>query len=347
MNTLQNPLAKITLLGQPLIKTMKLTRFHKYCFFFSLSLLSANIFLVSAVESGRNIEELDRSAVFSFAIMSDHKGLSPSDNERFAKMAKWIEKSGDRFVIGLGDHLKINRPNTFLDFMVENQWWNKNFYPNIADGENEFYGGSQDVWGKGGPLLIHQGLDKRPHIDIRGNGVEYYAKIPAQDYTIHLIQLHFPDHPRDDKLSFREDSKIYLEETLLNLDKGPKDIVIVAAHSISGFWMEIVSGKQKQLLADKCDLVLSATTHHFQRKKLAEYGDNGALIINTGSITYPDSDTYGSVAGYLQVHVLENPLRLDVKFLNIDMDKRQLPNREYAFTKIVGGRTSYTLPDDD
>jgi len=27
-------------------------------------------------------------------------------------------------------------------------------------------------------------------------------------------------------------------------------------------------------------------------------------------------------------------------------EKRQMPNREYAFIKIVGGKTSYTLPDD-
>ncbi len=292
------------------------------------------------------MRQLDRDAIFSFAIMSDHKGLSPVDSQRFATMAMWIENSRDRFVVGLGDHLKIDRPNTFLEFIIENQWWNENFYPNIADGENEFYGGSQDSWGKGGPLLTHMGIENNAHVIIRKNGVEYYAKIPAVDYTVHLIQLHFPDHPRDDKLAFRKDSKDYLEETLRDLQKGPKDIVIVAAHSINGFWMERVSGKQKQLLAEKCDLALSATTHHFQRKKLAEYGDSGALIINTGSITYPDSDTYGSVAGYVQVHVLENPLRLDVKFLDADKEKRQMPNREYAFTKLVGGKTSYTLPDD-
>ena len=42
-----------------------------------------------------------------------------------------------------------------------------------------------------------------------------------------------------------------------------------------------------------------------------------------------------------------HPLRLDVKYLDAEMEKRQMPNREYAFTKIVGGKTSYTLPDDD
>lgn len=324
---------------------MNIVRSIQFCSFIAIS--SANVFLVSTLESGQNIEKLDASAIFSFAIMSDHKGLSPVDSERFAKMARWMDKSGDRFVIGLGDHLKINRPNTFLSFLHENQWWNKNFYPNIADGENEFYGGQQDSWGQGGPFLENLNFDKKNNVTMRDNGVEYYAKITTEGYNVHLIQLHFPDHPRDEKLAFREDSKNYLENTLDQLKKGPKDIVIVAAHSINGFWIEEVSGKQKQLIAEKCDLALSATTHHFQRKKLAEYGDAGALMINTGSITYPDSDIYGSVAGYVQVHVMENPLRLDVKYLDIDKDNRQLPDREYAFTKIVGGKSSYTLPDQD
>ena len=66
------------------------------------------------------------------------------------------------------------------------------------------------------------------------------------------------------------------------------------------------------------------------------------LMINTGSVTYPDSDIEGSIPGYVQVHVLEDPLRLDVKYLNVDLDIRTVPSGEYAYTKIVGGKTDYT-----
>lgn len=292
-------------------------------------------------KSPHTIQWLDKHAVFSFAIMSDHKGLSPVDSEPFARMTEWIKEDGDQFVIGLGDHLKIDRPNTFLNFLKENAWWHENFYPNVADGENEYYGKDQNAWGAGAPFLDVVDMKMRPNVSIGENGCEYYAKINAAGYTIHLIQLHFPDHPREDRLSFREKSKIYMENILRNMDKGPKDIVIVAAHSISGFWMESLTQEQKDLVAQKCDLALSATTHHFERKKLSEYGDRGALMINTGSITYADE---GSVNGYVRVHVLENPLRLDVKYINVDDTPEQMPGYEYAYTKIVGGKSKYTLP---
>jgi hypothetical protein len=288
---------------------------------------------------------LDREAAFSFAIMSDHKGLSSVDSERFARMEGWIRDSGDAFVVGLGDHLKINRPNTFLDFLKENRWWHDHFYPNVADGENEYYGGAQESWGMGKPILDHVGLEKRPDITLGETGCDYYAKIPVGAYTVHLIQLHFPDHPRDDKLSFRKISRDFLASRLADLEKGPNDIVVAAAHSISGFWINQLSKTEKDLVAEKCDLMLSATTHHFERKKLAEYGDRGALMINTGSVTYPDSDIIGSVPGYVQVHILENPLRLDVKYLNVDLEQRTLPAGEYAYTKFVGGVTRYTRPE--
>ena len=291
------------------------------------------------------IATLDQEAAFSFAIMSDHKGLSPVDSKRFARMELWIEESHDAFVVGLGDHLKINRPNTFLEFLEKNRWWHDNFYPNVADGENEFYGGAQDSWGMGKPILDHVGLDQRPDVRFGETGCDYHVRIPVGEFTVHLIQLHFPDHPRDDKLSFRKASKRFLENCLEGIEKGPKDIVVTAAHSISGFWINQLSKELKELLAEKCDLMLSATTHHFERKKLSEYGDRGALMINTGSVTYPDSDIKGSLPGYVQVHVLENPLRLDVKYINVDLENRAMPSREYAYTKTVGGATRYTLPE--
>ena len=114
--------------------------------------LTAHIFCASGFATigvDPEIVALDREAAFSFAIMSDHKGLSSVDSDRFARMELWIEESGDAFVIGLGDHLKIGRPNTFLEFLENDRWWHDNFYPNVADGENEFYGGAQDSWGMG------------------------------------------------------------------------------------------------------------------------------------------------------------------------------------------------------
>ena len=310
--------------------------------------LTAHIFCASGFATigiDPEIVALDREAAFSFAIMSDHKGLSSVDSDRFARMELWIEESGDAFVIGLGDHLKIGRPNTFLEFLENDRWWHDNFYPNVADGENEFYGGAQDSWGMGKPILDQVDLPDRPDVVLGETGCDYYVGIRVGEYTVHLIQLHFPDHPRDDKLSFRAVSKRFLGDRLREIEKGPQDIVIAAAHSISGFWINQLSKEDKDLLAEKCDLMLSATTHHFERKKLSEFGDHGSLMINTGSVTYPDSDITGSLPGYVQVHVLEDPLRLDVKYINVDLDNRTAPGGEYAYTKFVGGTTRYTDPE--
>ena len=62
------------------------------------------------------IEDLDALAAFSFAIMSDNKGESPVSSAAFKRMTEWIDTSNDRFIIGLGDHVKKGYGNTFLAF---------------------------------------------------------------------------------------------------------------------------------------------------------------------------------------------------------------------------------------
>ena len=281
------------------------------------------------------ITELDRAAVFSFAIMSDNKGDSPKSSKQFANMVKWIEESGDRFVIGLGDHVKKGWENSFLPFLKENRWWHQNFYPNVADGENEFYGKSQADWGAGAPILEEVELSTRPNVVIRENKCEYYAEIRMKGHTIHLIQLHFSDQPKEDSIAFTQDSKRYLVDVLKSIEKCPEDIVIAAAHSRNGFWIDQLSDEQRDMVMDKCDLVLSATTHFWERKVISGYEDSGPLFINTGSITYPSS--YCSY-GYVQVHVIKKPLSLVVQYINANRNEREMQHREYAFIKIVGGK---------
>lgn len=278
------------------------------------------------------IEDLDKKAAFSFAIMSDHKGVSPIDDEGFARMAQWMHQSNDRFVIGLGDHLKKGRTNTFLTFVQDNPWWLKNFYPNVADGENEFYGKDQGDWGAGAPILDLAGLPSNPAVTIRPNKCEYYAKLKVKGYTIHLVQLHYPDSGKD---PFRADSRQYLADSLRSIEKKEKDIIIAAAHSRTGFWVNELSDEQQRIVMAKCDLVLSATTHCFARFTLNAYGDNGPLMLNTGSTSFPRL----SLPGYVQVHILENPFSLVVQYVRVDMPARALPAAPFAFVKIINGRT--------
>ena len=305
-------------------------------------------FVKDRIEGIATIQELDKAAVFSFAIMSDNKGDALPKAE-FTNMVNWIKDADDAFVIGLGDHVKKGWENDFLPFLSQDAWWHNNFYPNVADGENEYYGKSQADWGAGAPILDMVHLSERPHVKIRKNGCEYYTQIEIKGYRIHLIQLHYSDSPADADIAFNESSRAYLINTLKSIHKGKHDIIIVAAHSHDGFWLDELSKERQAIVAEKADLLLSATTHFFTRNYLPEYENSGALCINTGSITHPFSYC---PAGYVEVHVLENPFSLLVQYIDasetslteqIGIDdyafvpKREMQYTNYAWIKLING----------
>ncbi|MCF6358874.1 MAG: hypothetical protein L3J54_13820, partial [Draconibacterium sp.] len=120
------------------------------------------------------IETLDSLAAFSFSIMSDNKCYSVENPDMY-KCNKWIKEAGDRFIIGLGDHVKDNRENPFLDLLKTDSLWHNHFYPNVADGENQYWGTWQGDWGAGYPILDYVDLSNRKNVKIRENRYEYYA----------------------------------------------------------------------------------------------------------------------------------------------------------------------------
>lgn len=289
----------------------------------------------SDLASIRSMTDLDEIALFTFSIMSDNKGDSPRNSTQFARMVQWIEESGDKFVIGLGDHVAIGLENSFLPFLAENKWWHDHFYPNVADGENEYYGRGQWDWGAGGKILDAVDLRSRSGVEIRPNGAEYYARIAVKGYTVHLIQLSYPDEPPAPQLAFKPDSRRYLVETIQGIKKGEKDIVVACAHSRYGSWIGMLSDEQQKVVMEKADLVLSATAHVFARIPVSGYDDHGALCLNTGSITHP---RFISPPGYVQVHVVQNPLRLVVQYVRVDHRRRELQSGNYAWLKYVAGK---------
>ena len=281
------------------------------------------------------INDLDKISEFEFAIFSDNKGDSSENSKIFSRMQKWIKQDNDKFVIGLGDHLKKGWNNSFLNFIKKDSWWNQNFYPNIADGENQYFGKSQADWGAGGKLFDYLKMDTNADVNIRKNGCEYYLKRQVGDFTIHLIQLHFPDEPKNTKVTFKEDSKEFMVKTLQSIKKTPYDIVIVGAHSRKGFWDNELNKEQLDVLMEKADLVLSATTHFFKRKIIKGHENDGPLFLNTGSITYP---YMYSPFGYIQVNVLKYPNVLVLQYMNAANTKRELQPTGYAFIKVIGGK---------
>jgi predicted enzyme related to lactoylglutathione lyase len=282
----------------------------------------------------KTIEDLNHAAVFQFAIMSDNKGDSGKNSRIFANMEKWLKESDTKFIIGMGDHVKIGWDNSFLQLIKNDVWWNTNFYPNIADGENEFFGTSQGDWAAGGKLLDYLKLSHYAKVEIRDNKAEYYLRRKIGEFTFHLIQLHYPDEPDTDSLAFRSDSKQFMTDKLRSIQKSDHDIVIVGAHSRTGFWFDMLSKEQQDVVLQKCDLVLSATTHFFERQQIDGYDREGPLFINTGSITYP---TKYSPYGFVQIHVLKYPPMLVVQYIDASQEKAEIQNEHYAFIKKVNG----------
>ena len=284
----------------------------------------------SNLQAQITIKDLDKAAAFSFSIMSDNKGYS-IENPAMKKCDLWIREGGDAFILGLGDHVKVNRLNPFLKLIKHDALWHNHFYPNVADGENEYWGDGQGDWGAGAPILDSVDLSGRENVQIRDNKCEYYAVENHEGITVHIIQLHYSDSPDDPNFAFNESSRQYLMDKLDGIDKTDKDIIVVLAHD--GPWVEQLSAKRKAKLMNKADLILGATTHMFQRYHFLGKGvDTGAASFNTGAVGN------SLVSGFLQVHVLKNPTRMVVQYQMTHKDNRQLQDKEYAFEKVINGK---------
>ncbi len=284
------------------------------------------------------IADLDRLADLHFIIMSDHKGDSPLSSVEFARMAAWMEAGKPAFVIGLGDHVKHRWENSFIPWIQSEPWWREHFYPNVADGENEYYSPThrQSDYGEGAPILDLVDLEAHAQV-IRPNRSEYYAQIPAGDYTVHLIQMHFSDQPADVAVAFPESSRAWMMDTLKHIEKGEKDLIIVAAHSRSGAWDMILSPERRQLLLNKADLVLSATTHRFQAWVPEGFEDSDAVCVNTGAVNYP-----GPMAtnGYVEVHLIKS-VGVVGQYIDLTRTGRRLQRGRFAWVKPVDGPMRY------
>ena len=289
-------------------------------FFSTISLLSAQM----------TIEKLDNIASFSFSIMSDNKGYSV-ENEHMYKCDKWIREAGDSFILGLGDHVKDNRPNPFLDLLKNDSLWHNHFYPNVADGENEFWGEEQADWGAGAPILDYVNLYSRTNVKVRENKCEYYALEEHEGIKVHIIQLHYSDSPDDPLFALNESTRKYLMNTLDSINKTDNDIIVVLAHT--GPWVNQLSEERKTKLLSKADIILGATTHRYERYYLSDKNiDTGAIAFNTGAVGNSRDN------GFLQIHVLKNPTRMIIQYQRTKNDSRELQKPKFAYEKIINGK---------
>ena len=286
----------------------------------------------------KSIEDLDRLADLHFTIMSDNKGDSPLSSVEFARMTEWIKEGNPAFMIGLGDHVKHRWENTFIPWLQSDPWWREHFYPNVADGENEYYSPThrQSDYGEGAPILDLVELETHASV-IRPNRSEYYAQISVHDYTVHLIQMHFSDQPMDATVAFPESSRTWMMETLKGIEKGEKDLIIVAAHSRTGAWDTVLSPERRQFLLNKADLVLSATTHRFEVWVPEGFEAGDAVCVNTGSVNYP-----GPMAanGYVEIHLIES-VGIVGQYIDLTQTGRRLQRGHFAWIKLKDGPMRY------
>ena len=285
-----------------------------------------------------SIADLDRLADLHFVLMSDNKGDSPLSSVEFARMTAWMKGADPAFAIGLGDHVKHRWENTFIPWLQAEPWWREHFYPNVADGENEYYSPThrQSDYGEGAPILDLVALDAHASVT-RPNRSEYYAQISVDDYTVHLIQMHFSDRPADAAVAFPESSRAWMMETLKDIEKGDKDLIIVAAHSRTGAWDVILSPERRESLLDKADLVLSATTHRFQAWVPQGFEEGDAVCVNTGAVNYP-----GPMAanGYVEIHLIES-LGIVGQYIDLTQTGRRLQRGRFAWIKPRAGPMRY------
>ena len=248
-----------------------------------------------------SVAELDELSLFTFIIFSDNKGDGPDDSLSMESVVDAAVEMDSRFALGLGDHVKGgSRDNqSFVPFVTSDPWWSVSFYPNIADGENAYYGVGQGDWGAGAGLVDALGLCDLPGVTCRENHAEYHAVMQIDDIAVHYISVHYPDSGDD---PFPEASKDYLVAEVEGIARTGGEIVIAAAHT--GMWVELLDDDDREVVLAGTDLLLGATSHFYERY---DYPDDKALFLNTGSAGY------SLFNNYLQVNVVDNPLRIIVQ----------------------------------
>ena len=254
-------------------------------------------------QAADTVDELLRTAEFTFGVVTDNQGWSPINLIQFARADEWVKYNcGHSFMLGCGDHIGDPIDGAFANFIRTDWYWHNYFYPNPGDHDNSAYGGG---WGTGGAIFYEVDLYDRPWVTIRPNGCEYYAGIAVGDWTVHVIAIHIPDHPPDPVISFPEDSRQYLIDTLQSITRGPKDIIICTAHSIQGYWVHHLSPERQAIVMETADFCFAGTSHCYERYIDPTYGDtDGALNLNAGNIIGR------SPVGYVQCFVYDDPPRV-------------------------------------
>ncbi len=307
-------------------------------------LLFVNSFGMSAVKHDalhsfkdiRSYKDLKSKRAFSFSIISDLHGETPLTNRNVAKTTKWITEDESKFVLGLGDVDVTCAENCVMSFIVRSDWWSRNYFPTIGDTEDQYFiDDPQDETYKSAQLYLKVlGIHDRENVEVSPDGKEYYAIINYEGINIHFISLYYTDVIHGNRDLFPPESKEFLINTLNKIDKQANDIIIVGAHTEFGSFIYELDDADKNLVMNKCDLLLSGGVHFFLSNSVEGYVEKGAINISCGS---PSKARWGAPNGFVQIHVFKNPLSMVIQYLDLSKEELQLVDTPYSYIKVVNG----------
>ncbi|MBP7562648.1 MAG: hypothetical protein KA886_02575 [Candidatus Cloacimonetes bacterium] len=284
-------------------------------------------------EKIRTNTELDSLAEFSFIIMGDNRGESVESCQHFKKMSKWMKDANVSFVIGAGNHVKAGEKNPFLKLIRSDKWWQTHFYPNIAANEIEYWGNINPHKDKTYPFYNFFAFKNCEDNHFSPDNLIYYCKIPVKTYQIHLFQI---SSQMNDSLGSGNLAIQFLTNEFKHLYKSEKDLVIVMSAIDSALWMNLLTKKEKDMIHKKTDLIVCSDKNGIIKNYEDKKDDSGALILNVGSVCFPD---YKLFNGYLQVHFFKKPSAFLVQYVNTLKSSRELQTSDYAVLKYQNGKS--------
>ncbi len=301
-------------------------------------ILCASIILVfqydkNPYENIKTYTELDSLAEFSFVIMGNNQGESYESCQYFKRMNEQMAESGVSFVIGTGNHVKSGSRNSFLKMVYSDKWWQNHFYPNTAEKETEYWGKPADSKNKIYPFYNFFAFKNSPETIFSSDAGIYYTRIKIKKYQVHLFQV--STHVLD-SLSVGTHPLKFVTDNLKTLYKSEKDIVILASPLDSRQWMALLSKKDKNLIYKMADLIISDQQKGFTETKDSKNEDSGPLIVDAGSVCYPDYRTFN---GYIQVHFFSKPSSFIVQYIDVLKPVRELQTPEFAYLKYQNGKS--------
>lgn len=293
--------------------------------------------VITSFKNIKSYADLKAKRAFSFSAISDIHGETPLTDVHVSLTGKFIKSDQSKFVLGLGDIDVSYKEDKLLGYFVRNNWWMTNYYPTVGDTEDQYFlDDPYDETYKSAKLYLRMmQIDRRKNVVMSPGMKQYYATMKHQGITIHFISLYYTDVMHGNRDLFPPESKTFLMNTLNSIEKGENDIIVVGAHTEFGTFADQLDPVDRNMVMNKCDLLLSGGIHYFERHIIDGFEEKGALNISCGSA---NKARWEAPNGFVQVHVFKDPLSIVVQYVDVSKPEIQLVDTPYSYLKIINGK---------